>query len=112
AGGKYVIHPAICERKDGSILCYLRGQDPMPLLISKDMGESWQAETSPFGGISGGQKSAVLRLSSGSVVMMTADTKKWFGGGSLIALSMDEGKTWAHARKMDAPVEGYMSLAE
>jgi len=112
AGGKYVIHPAIFERKDGSILCYLRGQDPMPLLISKDMGESWQAETSPFGGISGGQKAAVLRLSSGSMIMLTADTKKWFGGGSLIALSTDEGKTWAHARKVDAPVEGYMSLAE
>jgi hypothetical protein len=54
----------------------------------------------------------VLRLASGAVLMMTADTKKLLGGGTLVALSLDEGKTWPHARKVDAPVGGYMSLAQ
>ncbi len=43
---------------------------------------------------------------------MTADSKRWFGGGTLVALSLDEGKTWPHVRKVDAPVGGYMSLAQ
>ena len=38
--------------------------------------------------------------------------KKLVGGGTMVALSLDEGKTWAHARKVEAPVGGYMSLAQ
>jgi hypothetical protein len=38
------------------------------------------------------------------------DRNKVLGGGSMVALSLDEGKTWPHARKVDAPVEGYMSV--
>ncbi len=112
AGGRYVIHPAVFQRNDGAILSYLRGPHPMPVLISKDMGDSWEVRESPFPGIGGGQKSAVLRLASGAVLMLTADTRKLFAGGTLAALSLDEGKTWPHARKVDAPVGGYMSLAQ
>ena len=44
----------------------------------------------------------------------TADKNKWFGatGSSLVALSLDEGRTWPHVRKVEAPVGGYMSLAQ
>jgi formylglycine-generating enzyme required for sulfatase activity len=110
--GKYAIHPAVVERKDRAILSFLRGPDPMPLLISKDRGATWEATGSPFAGIGGGQKAAVLRLASGAILMLTIDRKKQVGGGSMVALSLDEGRTWPHARKVEAPVEGYMSLAQ
>jgi formylglycine-generating enzyme required for sulfatase activity/photosystem II stability/assembly factor-like uncharacterized protein len=112
AGGRYVIHPAIFERKDGAIVNYLRGPNPMPVQISTDRGDSWETSDSPFAGIGGGQKSAALRLKSGAVLFMTADNRKWVGGGTLVALSDDEGKTWAHVRQVPAPVGGYMSLCQ
>jgi hypothetical protein len=43
---------------------------------------------------------------------LTAYRRKQLGGGSLVALSLDDGKTWPHARKVDGSVEGYMSLAQ
>ncbi|MFQ3594299.1 MAG: sialidase family protein, partial [Gemmataceae bacterium] len=112
AGGRYVIHPAIFERRDGAIVNFLRGPHPMPVQISNDRGDSWQTRESPFPGIGGGQKSAVLRLQSGAVLMMTADTRGKVGGGTMVALSDDDGKTWGHFRKVPASVGGYMSLCQ
>jgi formylglycine-generating enzyme required for sulfatase activity len=112
AVGKYAIHPAIVERKDGAALAFLRGPRPMPLAVSKDRGASWAISESPFSGIHSGQKSAVLRLSSGAILHLTYDNDKALGGGAMVALSLDEGKTWPHARKVEAPVGGYMSLAQ
>lgn len=108
--GKYAIHPAIVQRKDGAILSFLRGPDPMPMLVSKDLGDSWEMHMSPFDGISGGMKAQALRLVSGAIVLLTIDRKSRLGGGAMIALSLDDGNTWPHARKVEAPVGGYMSL--
>jgi hypothetical protein len=112
AGGRYVIHPAIVPLADGAILAFMRGPDPMPVLVSRDMGASWEARDSPFAGISVGNKSAALRLSSGAILFLTPDRKKVVGGGAMLAMSLDDGKTWPHARKVEAPVGGYMSLAQ
>ena len=112
AGGKYVIHPAIVERDDGAILNFLRDPDPMPLMVSKDRGDSWEVLSSPFGGIKSGNKSAALKLKSGAILFLTQDSKKQLGGGSLVALSLDGGKTWPHARKVEATVQGYMSACQ
>jgi formylglycine-generating enzyme required for sulfatase activity len=112
AGGRYVIHPAVVERTDGAILSFLRGPDPMPLLVSKDRGATWEAQDSPFDGMTVGQKASVLRLSSGAILLLTVDRKQRVGGGTMVALSLDEGRTWPHVRKVDAPVGGYMSLAQ
>jgi formylglycine-generating enzyme required for sulfatase activity len=112
AGGKYVIHPAIIQRTDGSLLSYLRGPDPMPVLLSKDMGETWDVQDTPFPGITSGQKAAVLRLASGRLLLCSMDrTKKVVGGGAFAALSLDDGKTWAHVRKVDG-TGGYMSVCQ
>jgi formylglycine-generating enzyme required for sulfatase activity len=110
--GKSAIHPAVVARKDGAILSFLRGPDPMPLLVSEDNGDTWEVTQSPFPGISGGQKAAVLRLASGAILLLTIDRNRQLGGGAVVALSLDEGKTWPHARKVDAPVGGYLSLAQ
>ena len=110
--GKYAIHPAIVPRGDGTILSFLRGPDPMPMLTSTDRGQSWEMTASPFPGISTGQKACALRLASGAIVLLTADKTKRLGGATIVALSLDEGRTWPHARKVEAPIDGYMSLAQ
>jgi len=112
AVGKYAIHPTIFQRADGAILTYLRGPNPMPVAVSLDLGESFSVESTEFPGISVGQKAAVLKLNSGAVLLCSGDTsKKLVGGGTYAALSLDDGKTWPHIRKIEG-AGGYMSLAQ
>jgi hypothetical protein len=112
AGGKYAIHPAVVPLGDGSIGCFLRGPDPMPFMVSKDLGETWEARELPFPGINVGQKAAALRLSSGAILLVSLDSKKKVaGGGTFAALSLDDGKTWPHVRKVDG-VTGYLATAQ
>jgi sulfatase modifying factor 1 len=109
-GGKYVIHPAVVPTADGAILSFLRGPHPMPVLTSKDWGDTWDARTTPFPGIGSGQKIAAMRLASGAILMCSQDTKKALvDGGTYAALSLDDGKTWPHVRKVEG-VGGYMAV--
>ncbi len=111
-GGKYVIHPAVVPTADGSILCFLRGPHPMPVLTSKDWGDTWESKTTPFPGINVGQKIAAMRLASGAILICAHDNKKTIvDGGTYAALSLDDGKTWPHVRKVEG-VGGYMSVAQ
>lgn len=112
AAGQYAIHPAAAPRNDGSIITFLRGPKPMPAFVSKDLGNTWQSLTTPFPGISGGQKAAALRLASGSLLLCSIDTsKELVGGGTFAALSFDDGKTWPHIRKVEG-AGGYLSAAQ
>jgi len=106
------LHPAVVPRSGGAVLTFLRGPDPMPMLTSKDFGDSWELEETPFSGISVGQKAAALRLASGSILLVSIDGKKRsVGGGTFAALSPDDGKTWPSVRKLDG-VTGYLSAAQ
>ena len=54
-----------------------------------------------------------MKLASGAILVCSADAgRRLVGGGTFAALSLDDGKTWAHFRKVDAPVGGYMSVAQ
>ncbi len=111
-GGKYVIHPAVVPTSAGAILSFLRGQHPMPVLTSRDWGDTWEAKTTPFPGTSVGQKIAAMRLASGAILLCSQDNKKMLvDGGTFAALSLDDGKTWGHIRKVDG-VSGYMSVTQ
>ena len=112
-GGRYVIHPALLQRTDGSLMAFLRGPTPMPAVLSGDLGETWRESHTVFPGIGGGQKAAVLRLASGKVLFCSIDNqgKVVEGGGTFAALSADDGRTWAHVRKVPG-VGGYMSLTQ
>ncbi len=111
--GRYAIHPAVAQRDDGQIICFLRDPDPMPVQFSKDMGRTWTQKNSPFPGIHGGQKAAALKLQSKSLLLVSVDNKGSVvgKGATFAALSLDDGKSWAHVRKLDG-VHGYMSAAQ
>ena len=120
ADKKYVIHPAIAPLSDGSIICFLRGPHLMPAFVTKDFGDTWEAKATPFPGIGVGQKAAALRLKSGALLLLSIDSKNVFlkvgdgsasAGGTFAALSLDDGKTWPHVRKVEG-VTGYMSVAQ
>jgi formylglycine-generating enzyme len=112
AAGEYAIHPAVVERADSAYLAFLRGPHPMPAFVSRDQGDSWQPLPTPFPGIKGGQKAVALRLASGALLFASFDNKKQLvGGGTFVALSFDDGKTWPHVRKVEGPT-GYLSLAQ
>lgn len=112
AGGRYVIHPAIVSRGDGSLLVWLRGPHPMPVAMSKDLGETWEVKETSFPGIGSGQKTAALRLASGALLVCSRDARNQLvGGGTFAALSLDDGKTWPHVRKVEG-AGGYVSLAQ
>jgi formylglycine-generating enzyme required for sulfatase activity len=111
--GRYAIHPAVAQRDDGQIICFLRDPDPMPVQFSKDLGETWTQKNSPFPGIRGGQKAAALKLQSKALVLVSMDNKGTVveKGATFAALSFDDGETWAHVRQLDG-VRGYMSAAQ
>ncbi|MGE3806466.1 MAG: SUMF1/EgtB/PvdO family nonheme iron enzyme [Gemmataceae bacterium] len=110
--GRYVIHPAIALLSDGSLLAFLRGPNPLPAMHSNDLGATWKEVETPFPGLGTGQKSAALRLQSGALLLCSPDSKKKLvGGGTFAALSLDDGKTWPHVRKVPS-VGGYMSVAQ
>ena len=112
AAGDYAIHPAVVQRDDGALLAFLRGPDPMPAFVSPDDGRTWEPQKTPFPGISVGQKAAALKLASGALLLCSFDNKKQLAeGGTFAALSLDDGRTWSHLRKIEGPT-GYMSLAQ
>jgi hypothetical protein len=105
-GGATAIHAAVAPGADGSILAFLRGPDPMPLLASKDLGETWEVRASSLPGIGVGTKAAALRLSSGALLVASHEK-----GGAYATLSYDDGATWPQRRKL-AGVGGYLSAAQ
>ena len=113
-GGRYAIHPAIVQLADETILAFLRGPDPMPRLVSRNGGNSWEVGSTPFGGIGVGQKAAALRLASGAILLCAQDTRKPPLTGvraTFAALSYDSGETWKHVRSIPG-VGGYLSAAQ
>jgi len=98
-------HPAIVPISDGTILSFLRGPHPMPVLSSKDWGDTWEAKTTPFPGISVGQKIAAMRLASGAIVLCSQDTKKTLvDGGTYAALSLGRSSKLVRERAQEKPI--------
>jgi hypothetical protein len=112
AAGRYAIHPTLVQRSDGSILTFLRGPDPMAAFATTDFGANWTKVDCALPGIGVGQKAATLRLAGGALLIASQDRKKELvGGGTYVALSDNDGRTWSHVRKAGGPV-GYLSLAQ
>lgn len=93
------IQPAFVERKDGTVVAYMRDNGPFHRIRtaeSKDGGETWSAVTStelpnPGAGVD------TIKLQSGAWLMVYNDLEQ--GRWSLaLSLSDDEGKTWPVTR--------------
>lgn len=113
--GKYAIHPAIAPGKEGSILSFLRGPDPLPRLVSRDEGATWEISETPFAGIGVSQKATAMRLASGALLLCVLDARKppiTGKRGIVAALSYDDGETWAHIRTVSPDYRGYLSGAQ
>lgn len=97
------IQPAIVQKKDGSLVAFMRdnGDAPGRILksISTDDGYSWTAvEKSDI--INPGTSVDVIKLNSGNWVMVYNDLED--GRYSVaISLSEDEGKTWAWTKRLE-----------
>jgi predicted neuraminidase len=110
------IQPAVLERKDGSLVAYMRENGPIRkvrVAESKDRGVSWgtvgaTALPNPGSGLD------AVRLASGNWLLIYNDTVK--GRNSLaVSLSDDEGKTWKwtrHLEKHDAGSYHYPAVIQ
>jgi len=90
--------PAIVQRKDGTLLAYMRDEGPSPgrvlLSTSSDNGESWSyAQKTDLPNPSSSLE--VIRLNDGRWVMIYNDRDSGEGRYSLTAaMSDDEGQSW------------------
>lgn len=101
------IQPAVLERKDGSLVAYMRENGvfrKVRVAESKDQGETWGTVgtidlPNPGSGLD------AVRLASGNWLLVYNDTIK--GRNSLaVSLSDDEGKTWKWTRHLEKQADG------
>ena len=104
------IHAGFVQLVDGRLMAFGRGDaidGRMPMSVSADLGKTWTYSASPFPGISGGQRLAILRLAEGPILFASfgrnmtitdASGQQRQISGLFAALSTDEGKTWSVKR--------------
>ena len=101
------IQPAVLERKDGSLVVYMRENGPLDKIRvseSKDKGLTW----GPVGALdipNPGSGLDAVRLANGHWVMIYNDTVQ---GRSKLAVSIseDEGRTWSSTRHLEKHEKG------
>lgn len=101
------IQPAVLERKDGSLVAYMRENgitDKIRVSESKDGGKTW----GPVGELdmpNPGSGLDAVRLANGHWVLIHNDQTN--GRNSLaVSLSEDEGKSWQHVRHLEQQPKG------
>ena len=101
------IQPAVLERKDGTLVAYMRENGPrdrIRVCESSDGGETW----GPVGELdlpNPGAGVDAVRLASGNWLLIYNDTVQ--GRRSLaVSLSDDEGRTWKWTRHLEKHDEG------
>jgi formylglycine-generating enzyme len=121
------IHARAVKLNDGNMLAVGRSltktepDDKLPMSISRDRGETWEHFDSEFPAIAGGQRSVLLRLQEGPVLLVSFTGRRSNGGRGMLfqtengqefpgygmfgALSYDGGETWP-IRKLITPADG------
>ena len=102
------IQPSIVEKKDGTLLTYMRDNGPAPkrlhMSVSKDRGETWSPVVdsdlpNP------GSGAEVISLKNGHFALIYNDTES--GRHSLaVSISDDEGATWKWTRHLELAETG------
>lgn len=96
------IQPTVLQRKDGSLVAYMRENGPLNAIRvaeSKDKGISWgpvgaSELPNPGSGIDG------VRLNNGDWLLVFNDDRESRASLS-VAISEDEGRTWKYRRKLE-----------
>ncbi len=110
------IHARIVTLKDGKLLAIGRSlkninpNDKLPMSISNDDGNNWEHRNSEFPAIAGGQRSVLMRLQEGPILLVSftgpdkkggngmlfkdAAKNEYRGYGMFASLSFDEGVSW------------------
>ena len=101
------IQPAVLERKDGSLVAYMRENGPLDKIRvseSTDKGLTW----GPVGALdipNPGSGLDAVKLANGHWVLIYNDSNK--GRNSLaVSLSEDEGRTWSATRHLEKHEKG------
>ncbi len=101
------IQPAVVERKDGTLVAYMRENGPFKKIRvseSKDQGMTWGSVTS-MDLLNPGSGLDAVRLKNGNWLLIYNDAQK--GRNSLaVSLSDDEGKTWKWTRHLEKQATG------
>lgn len=101
------IQPSVLERRDGSLVAYMRENGPLERIRScesADGGETW-GEVGTLDLPNPGSGLDAVRLANGHWVMVHNDTLE--GRASLaVSVSEDEGATWPHVRHLERQAEG------
>ncbi len=101
------IQPAVLERKDGSLVAYMRENGPLDkvrVCESKDQGLTWGPVTSADLPNPGSGLDAV-RLANGHWVLIYNDTTQK-RNSLAVSVSDDEGKTWSATRHLERHEKG------
>jgi len=106
--GRGNVQPAIIEKKDGSLIAYMRdnGDEPGKIMVSSsdDKGYTWSpAEKSELP--NPGSSIDAIKLKNGHFLMVYNDVED--GRYSLVvSISEDEGKTWKYTRSIENVKKG------
>ncbi len=104
------IHAGFVQLSDRRLLAFGRGNNingRMPQSVSGDLGKTWTYSASPFPGLGGGQRLAILRLQEGpilfcsfgkNVTITDATGAQRTVSGLFAALSHDDGRNWTIQR--------------
>ncbi|MAX27550.1 MAG: glycoside hydrolase [Phycisphaeraceae bacterium] len=124
------IHASLVQLNDGRFLALGRGnsrlgrddniEESSPMSLSNDWGKTWTYHASPFGVINSGQRSVLMRLHQGPLLVVTftdpktalenptgrlfptSDGRCYRGYGMYAALSYDDGQTWPTQKLLTA----------
>ncbi|MBN1351588.1 exo-alpha-sialidase [candidate division KSB1 bacterium] len=98
-----VEQPSVFERKDGTLVAYMRDSSPANRIrtsTSNDGGLTWSPiENSIFPNPGSGLE--VLRLASGRIILIYNDCTQSPRNSLAVSLSDDEGRTWRWTRRLE-----------
>jgi predicted neuraminidase len=102
------IQPALAQRRDGTIVAYMRDNGPPPKRIhvseSRDRGETW-SQVRDMDLANPGTSVDVVVLKNGHWALVYNDLER--GRHSLaVSLSTDEGRTWTATRHLERDADG------
>jgi len=101
------IHACVAELSDGRLLAYGRGgdvDDTMPKSISSDMGQSWSIGASQFPGIGSRQRSVLMRLKEGPLLLVSFDSD-----GIFATVSLNQAQSWQNRKYLTSDEKGYLA---